>query len=129
MLHPTNQVANRQAVRSGRCSVFVPRSYHVMLTKHDSTEHTTSLTTQNLKVYYRNLFTGEIDHETTLRLRQPIELFFTQARNFPGYAYVQHYADRLERFSCSCKEGRDLGMCGHIETLTNTYAPATLEVM
>src|SRR2546423_15175647 len=50
---------------------IIPRSFHVMLTKHDSPERTTSLTTQTLRVHYMNIFTGEIEHETTLRLKEP----------------------------------------------------------
>jgi hypothetical protein len=123
-----NQVANKQAVRTGRCGVFIPRSFHVMLTKHDSPEHTTSLTTQTLRVHYMNIFTGEIEHETTLRLKEPTELYFTQAKHFPGFAYVEHYATKLQRFACSCKEGKDCGSCPHIEELTLVYAPTTMEM-
>lgn len=118
---------HKPTVRSGNACTFVPRSYHVLVVEHDSPERITELTTQSFRAHYLNVNTGEVEHSKTFGLRAPIHLHFIQCRHFPKYAYIGHYAGKLERFACSCMEGKQ-GHCCHIEELTNLHAPEVLEV-
>lgn len=116
----------KPSLRSGKACTFVPRSQHVLVVEHDSPERTTELTTQSFRAHYLNVFSGEIEHSKTFNLKAPVHLYLTQARNFPGFAYLCHWTG--ERFACSCKEGKQNASCPHIEELTNLHTPEVLEV-
>lgn len=116
-------------VRSGKACTFVPRSYHIMVVKHDSPERIVSVSAPKIleiRVYYLHSISGEVEHATTLRLTGPITLLFTATTDYRGYAYIQHYSHKLTRFACSCLEGKTQGFCKHCEEMEKLRTPPAI---
>lgn len=119
----------KPSVRSGKACTFVPRSYHVLMVKHDSPERITSLSSTDtllLRIHYIHAISGEVEHSVTWRLK-PTTLYFTATTNYLGFAYVQQYSQKLQRFACSCMEGKTQGFCCHCEELERLYPPSLTE--
>lgn len=99
---------------------FIPRSYHVLLVQRDTPEGhmvISSPDTLILKASYLHAITKEVRHTRVFRLSGPITLHLMKADRFPGWFYICQWSEGLQRYACSCSEGKSQGFCKHIAGL------------